>query len=107
MTFYSTAQWRMLREAARERDDNRCTVARLLGGYCHGTLHVHHIDRAGDLLDLDNLGTVCAHHHPRWEALRRAIVEGREQPRRRCRHRHRTREARELCERRLNQPVAA
>lgn len=106
--FYNSAQWKVLRAAARERDGNACTVARLIGGDCRGLLHVHHIDPDGDPLDLDNLGTVCATHHPKWEALRRALVATHEPPVwRRCRHVHRTREARELCERRLNRDLIA
>lgn len=52
--------------------------------------------------DLDNLGTTCARHHPKWEALRRAIAAGRmTQKPPRCTHRHASVEARLLCERRL------
>jgi hypothetical protein len=80
-TLYSTAEWRRTRARAIERDRGTCTVSRLLGGRCSsGPLHVHHIiplSEGGDPLDLDNLGTSCSHHHPRWEALRRAIVNAR------------------------------
>ena len=103
-TFYNSPEWRIVRELVRERDGRRCTVARLLGGSCRGLLHVHHIDPDADPLDPENLGSVCARHHPKWEALRRALVEPRW---RRCPHPHRTREARELCERRLNRQLAA
>ena len=106
--FYSSAEWRALREQARARDANRCTVSRLLGGQCHGRLHAHHIDRDGDPLDLDNVGTTCAHHHPRWEALRRSLTTVREPVRwRRCPHSHRYPSGREACERRLNRDLLA
>ena len=103
--FYNSAPWRALRAQARARDGNRCTVARLLGGDCHGLLHAHHIDPDGDPLDLDNTGTVCATHHPQWDALRRALV--RPPAWRRCTHRHPYPGGREACEKRLNNPVAA
>jgi hypothetical protein len=103
---YNSTSWRKLRARARERDANRCTVARLIGGECSGLLHVHHIDRDADPLDLSNVGTVCAAHHPRWEALRRALVEQRQPRWRRCPHRHRSAEAQAICERRLNRVAA-
>lgn len=105
-TFYSSTSWRQLRALARERDANRCTVARLLGGRCSGLLHVHHIDRDADWLDLDNTGTVCAAHHPKWEALRRSLVEQRQPRWRTCPHRHTSAEAKAICERRLNRVAA-
>jgi len=75
---YSSAEWRALREIAIARDAGRCTVSRLLGGRCSsGSPHVHHIEAledGGAPFDLDNLATVCASHHPSWEALRRKLV---------------------------------
>jgi hypothetical protein len=104
-SLYSTRDWRLVSDRARERDGLRCTVARLLGGPCSERLHAHHLIPASErpdlALDLDNVVTACASHHPRLEALRRSVVERRE-PRRRCPHRHRTRYARQLCESRLN-----
>ena len=100
--FYSSAAWRQAREQVLQRDKRRCTVGRLLGGGCRGALHVHHIDPAADPLDERNLASVCAAHHSRWEAVRRAVIENRSPRWRRCRHIHRYRGGREACERRLN-----
>lgn len=105
---YNTPRWRATRARAIERDGGRCTVSRLLGGECsRRSLHVHHIvplEDGGAAYELDNVGTSCASHHAMWEALRRQLVrnlvaEAEAIPR--CPHRHATREARELCERRL------
>lgn len=104
---YSTLRWRIVRARALERDGHRCTVSRLLGGDCSdGPLHAHHIEpvaAGGRPFDVDNVGTTCARHHPMWEALRRDLVRraGGEEPAPRCTHPHRTREAREICERRM------
>lgn len=104
-SIYDTLRWRATRARALRRDANSCTVSRLLGGDCSGVLHAHHIvpvAEGGAPFDLDNVGTVCASHHPAWEALRRTLVSRRREPDPpRCPHEHRTREARELCERRL------
>lgn len=107
---YSTLRWRITRRRALERDGHRCTVSRLLGGVCSdGPLHAHHIvpvGEGGQAFDLDNVGTTCAAHHPQWEALRRLLVrkllglDAEDRPPR-CPHAHRSREAREICERRL------
>lgn len=103
---YDTLRWRIVRSRAIERDDGRCTVSRLFGGACAGRLHAHHIvavSEGGDPYDLDNVATTCASHHPFWESLRRVIVErmtAAPKPTR-CGHEHRTREAREICERRM------
>jgi hypothetical protein len=109
---YSHPRWREVRELALKRDGARCTVARLLGGQCGGSLHAHHIVAVADRgrpFDLDNVGTTCAHHHPMWEALRRELVRRLlAEPRApRCTHDHRTRQAREICERRLARRAAA
>lgn len=102
---YSTLHWRVARARALARDRGRCTVSRLLGGVCSpGPLHVHHIVAVadgGDPLDLDNLGTTCASHHPVWESLRRTLVARLTAPPPQCRHAHRTAEARRICEARL------
>lgn len=102
--FYDSPAWDAARGFALARDRHRCTVSRLLGGPCKGTLHVHHIvaiQDGGAPYDLDNLGTACAAHHPKWEALRRALARSHEGLRPRCPHRHRSREARRICETRL------
>lgn len=101
--FYNSPEWRDLSERARARDGHRCTVARLLGGPCSEILHAHHVVALADggaPLDLDNVLTVCASHHPTLEALRRTIVLRRHPELRPCRHDHRYREGREECRRR-------
>lgn len=109
---YSDPRWRSTRHAALERDGRRCTVARFLGGECsHGPLHGHHIVPVADggaPFDVDNVGTVCASHHPKWEKLRRALADDRqpEPVRPRCPHYHRTVEARLICEARLARQAA-
>ena len=81
--------------------DGGCS-GRFLGGECSAVLDVHHIKprELGGTDDDDNLMVVCHSHHPRVEAMRRAILE--RQGWRHCRRQHRTRAAREACERRLN-----
>jgi hypothetical protein len=101
---YNSLLWRTVAARARARDGNRCTVSRLLGGACTGTLHVHHIvavSEGGPEFDLENLGTVCAAHHPLWESLRRVLVRRLTAPVPRCPHHHRSAEARKICEARL------
>lgn len=101
---YHTDRWRSVRELALRRDAGRCTVSRLLGGRCSGTLHVHHVVAVadgGEPYDLDNLGTACAGHHPMWEALRRQIVRRLLEPIPRCPHEHRSADARRQCEARM------
>jgi 5-methylcytosine-specific restriction endonuclease McrA len=104
-SFYSTARWRALRAQALARDDDRCTVARLLGGACsNAPLHAHHIvalSEGGDPYDLSNIGTSCSAHHPMWESLRRAVVRQAVRDHPRCGHHHATEQARKLCEARL------
>jgi hypothetical protein len=105
---YDSYRWQQLRAQVRERDGHRCTVARLLGGDCRGPLHVHHIDPDREPYDPDNCATVCETHHPRWEAIRKGIVEQREkaepapEPEEpwRCHHKHPYPSGREECERR-------
>jgi hypothetical protein len=104
---YDSPRWKAVRARARERDGHRCTVGRLLGGDCRGLLHVHHLDRAADPFDLDNLATVCAAHHPRWEAVRRAVLDQRPRGEWRCPHRHPYPQGREECERRHRLTTAA
>lgn len=110
MDIYSSRRWKSARAAAIRRDGRSCTVARLLGGDCsRGPLHVHHVvplEDDGAPFDLDNLGTTCARHHPTWEALRRTLVRRRQAPPPRCRHQHRSVEARLICEARLARQAA-
>ena len=109
--FYTSPAWRDLRERVLERDAEACVVGRLLRGDCGGVLHVHHIeprDERPDLeLDEDNLVTVCASHHPTWEALRRLLRilagDGELPP---CRHQHRYKSGREECDRRRRREIA-
>lgn len=101
---YNGSAWRQARAAALERDGHTCTVAAWFGGLCAGPLHVHHLRRpehGGAPYDLSNLGTVCARHHPSWEKLRRAFEAGEQATVAHCGHDHRTRAAREQCERRM------
>lgn len=104
---YDNAKWDRARRRARERDGNRCTVARLLGGECSGALDVHHlipVSEGGEPFDLDNLGTACDSHHPVWEALRRRLVGNLRPPEERptrCPHHHRSAESRRICEARM------
>jgi 5-methylcytosine-specific restriction endonuclease McrA len=101
---YNTLHWRTVAARARKRDGGRCTVSRLLGGECSGRLHVHHIvavSEGGARFDLENLGTVCASHHPFWESLRRVLVRRLTAPAPRCGHWHASAEARRICEQRL------
>jgi hypothetical protein len=103
--FYSSPAWLLVRESVLARDGRRCSIARLLGGDCHGVLDVDHIEPRADRPDLeldeDNLVTVCHRHHPTFEALRRLLRildgDGELPP---CRHVHRYREGRLECERR-------
>ena len=101
--FYHSHDWLELAERVRVRDGHRCTVARLLGGRCSGTLHVHHLiprsERPDLELDEDNCGTACASHHPLWEAVARTLrlLHG-ELPR--CPHKHAYASGRRACEER-------
>lgn len=111
-TVYDTLHWAIARKLARKRDANRCTVSRLLGGDCSARLDVHHIkpvSEGGPAYELENLATVCASHHPVWEALRRRLLANltpvEEKPVR-CRHYHPTAEGRRLCERRMAQRLS-
>jgi hypothetical protein len=98
--FYHSRDWLELAERVRVRDGHRCTVARLLGGRCSGTLHVHHLiprsERPDLELDEDNCGTSCASHHPLWESVARTLrlLHG-ELPR--CPHRHPYESGRRAC----------
>lgn len=104
---YGSAEWRALRLRRIEADGSRCTIARLLGDECEGTLHVHHVKDVAtypDLaLDFENTATVCAKHHPVWEGIRRKA--NRELPP--CRHQHRYKAGREQCERERRQRLLA
>lgn len=105
---YSTLQWEQVRTTALTRDRGRCTIARLLGGPCGDALHAHHIqsvdDRPDLAFDLDNVATTCDRHHPKWEAVRRAVVRVRGW--KNCPHKHTTREGRIQCEARLNRELS-
>lgn len=105
-SIYNTSLWRTTSSRAIARDGHRCTVSRLLGGQCSldRPLHAHHIhavSEGGAPYDIDNVGTVCAAHHPMWEALRRTLVARLTAKPVRCRHEHRTPESRAICERRM------
>lgn len=106
-TVYDTLLWRLARSRVLKRDGNACTVARLLGGDCSASLHVHHIrpvSEGGSLYDEVNLATVCDAHHPVWEALRRRLLAALDREDERpvaCRHYHRSTEARRACEARM------
>jgi hypothetical protein len=103
---YDSQEWRALCVRVRARDGDRCTVQRLLGGACHPQLHVHHLIPVSEgglpIPHDDDAITVCQSHHPLLEGVRRAVLRARDRHVRRCPHAHRTREAREACERRLN-----
>lgn len=80
-SFYSTPAWLDLRARVLDRDGHSCTVSRLLGGECSGSLHVHHIysrrERPDLALDEDNCGSACGRHHRVWEAVRAFIRRAR------------------------------
>lgn len=105
--FYSSREWRDLRERRLAADGSRCTIARLLGDECDGPLHVHHVrpvsERPDLALDFGNTATACARHHAVWEGIRRRAL--RELPK--CRHVHRYRAGREECERRRRAALVA
>lgn len=102
--FYTSPEWVAVRDLIVYRDRGRCTVAQLLGGECVGVKHVHHIqsvdDRPDLALDPSNLGTVCAGHHPKWEAVRRAVLKQRADTLEDCGHFHPYKSGREACRRR-------
>lgn len=109
---YSSARWRAISAQARARDEQRCTVARLLGGDCSPHLHAHHLTPVGEddtrAYDLDNIVTTCAKHHPRLEALRRFVLHEDPRPEHpHCPHKHLYPGAREACERRMARQLAA
>lgn len=113
-SLYHTLAWRRLRHQVLRRDGNRCTVARLLGGDCSGTLHVHHLQPPSQggitLPATDQLITVCAVHHPLVEKVRRAVLDAQkpvEPVWKRCPHKHVTAESRRQCEERLNRVKVA
>lgn len=95
---YDRAEWR-----ARPRDG--CRIAELVGGECAGDICLHHVRPIVFGGDDEKVVPVCARHHPMLEALVRRIYAMPEY--KRCPHQHRTAEAREACERRLNRAVAA
>lgn len=99
-TPYNTTRWRDLPR------NGFCEVGTLLGTECEGPLHRHHVhplSAGGEQFGRTVL--VCLRHHPSLEALARRVWGEREW--KTCPHPHRTREAREACERRLNGMAAA
>lgn len=98
-TPYNTARWRSLPRKG------VCEVGQLLGTDCEGPLHRHHVQplsAGGDAFGRTVL--VCLHHHPSLEALARRVWH--EPQWKTCPHHHRSKEAREACERRLNSVAA-
>ena len=84
----------------------QCAASLLFGeiiGPCRGLIHRHHVDP-----DDPNSRTVevCNAHHQSLHAALRAL-SGPEKEWKRCRHIHRSAEARQSCERRLNLTSAA
>lgn len=106
MEIYSTPEWLDLSARAKARDGYRCTVARLLGGECSGTLHGHHLipvsEGGPEIPDLDGVVTACAGHHRTLHALREFVVYRRavEIPPCRCRGGHRYQVGRVECRKR-------
>lgn len=96
---YDTHPWRELR--SRLLPGASCSLSGL-AGECLGPLHVHHVtpvSDGGDPFPSENeLVVLCARHH----RLVHAWLRKQEPQRKRCPHKHRTRESREQCERRLN-----
>jgi hypothetical protein len=90
---YRTQRWRNL-----PRD--YCLISELLGdfaGPCRGLISHHHIDPS----DPDSrTAQVCNAHHSQLHGVLRKLER-----RRRCPHRHPTREGREACERSLNRSL--
>ena len=75
-----------------------CVFAELVPGECSGTLHWHHVHPISAGGDPDGKTVpICSRHHPQLEAVARRILRWRS-----CPHVHRSPEAREACERRLN-----
>jgi hypothetical protein len=109
--FYTSLEWKLARERALARDGRRCSVARLLGGDCSATLHVHHLKPRKEHpeleLDVDNLITTCSRHHPTLEAVRRLLLVVRLDVVPPCPHRHVYAAGREECERRRRQRALA
>lgn len=106
--FYGSREWADVRRRALERDGNRCTISRLVGGACSGSLHGHHLDVDGNPLDLDNVISVCASHHPKIEAVRRAVLHYQRAFTAdvTCPHKHPTAEGRRICEERRARRLA-
>lgn len=68
--FYNTYAWRKLRKLALARDNFECVWCRAEGKVSNrfnADLEVDHIEEVEDrpdlALDLDNLRTLCMHHH--------------------------------------------
>ena len=98
-TLYDTRHWRKFRESVRA-DETECALS-VLAGPCQGDLHVHHIKplaEGGELFPTeDGVAVLCARHHRMLHGFL-----NRQRDWKTCPHTHRSREAREQCERRLN-----
>jgi 5-methylcytosine-specific restriction endonuclease McrA len=106
--------WKATRKRVLERDAYTCAVGLLFGleDECSDVLDVHHrkARRSGGTNDDENLYVLCRRHHSMVEAMLRRLERGEEITSgrlRRCAHDHRYPGAREACERRLNDVVAA
>ncbi len=99
-TLYETKPWREHRARVLARD-SECYLAGV-AGECRGALHVHHVDplSEGGPAFPDDVGLVvlCARHHTPVHDWR----QRKEKTWKRCPHHHRTHEARQQCEARLN-----
>ena len=65
--FYQNNKWKETRQKALERDGNKCTICQT-----ETDLHVHHIrpvSDGGSKYELNNLVTLCASCHKKWEGL--------------------------------------
>jgi len=98
-TLYKTKPWRELRSRVIERDAN-CVFAGLAGD-CRGILQVHHVhpvsEGGPEIPHEEDVVLVCGRHHRMLHGFL-----NRQQSWRSCPHKHTSREARRLCEQRLN-----
>lgn len=84
---YDLQDWRDLPRTG------ECAGIPLFGGECHGSAHLHHISQDSE----EELLLLCQRHHALLHGARNRARRWKE-----CPHKHRTLEARFLCERRLN-----
>lgn len=100
-SLYDTKSWRDFRAHARASE---CFLANV-AGQCRGALHVHHVDPLSEggpaFPDEGGVITLCAAHHRMIDSFLK-----RREGWRRCPHHHRSREAREQCEARLNRAAS-